>query len=163
MKVLKNKQIIEIEWKVSDQPDAEGRIIFPYKTFLANQKTLLARTDPTGVILDGGASLDDIANALDNLELIALEFHKFTDGRCFTLARLLREAYGFQGDILATGDILTDQIAHMQRCGINLLRLRNEHEINMALGALTSQTVFYQPAADDQQTIRQLRYDLDTR
>ena len=49
--------------------------------------------------------------------LVALKFDKFADGRAFSYAELLRERHGFRGELRATGDVLLDEIALMQRCG----------------------------------------------
>ena len=55
---------------------------------------------------------------LGRLALIALAFPKFSDGRSYSAARLLRERLGFKGELRAIGDVLADQIPLMRRCGI---------------------------------------------
>src|SRR3989442_4864938 len=47
---------------------------------------------------------------LTGVQRIDLNFPKFTDGRAFSQARLLRKRLGFQGEIRATGDVLIDQL-----------------------------------------------------
>jgi len=79
--------------------------------------------------------------------LIALKFDKFADGRAFSYAELLRERHAFTGELRATGEVLLDEIALMQRCGFtsfevtdaNTLRALNE-------GRLPKGALFYQPA-----------------
>jgi uncharacterized protein (DUF934 family) len=65
------------------------------------------------------AELADIAAAgtLQGVERVELSFPKFTDGRAFSQAVLLRRRYGFTGDIRATGDVLIDQLVQMARSG----------------------------------------------
>ncbi|GAB2474713.1 DUF934 domain-containing protein [Comamonas humi] len=65
------------------------------------------------------AELPEIAasGALQGVERIELSFPKFTDGRAFSQAVLLRRRYGFTGDIRATGDVLIDQLVQMARSG----------------------------------------------
>ena len=65
------------------------------------------------------AELADIAatGALQGVERVELNFPKFTDGRAFSQAVLLRRRYGFTGDIRATGDVLIDQLVQMARSG----------------------------------------------
>ena len=53
------------------------------------------------------------------MERIELHFPKFTDGRAFSQAFLLRRRLGFKGDIRATGDVLIDQLVQMQRTGFS--------------------------------------------
>ena len=57
--------------------------------------------------------------AFEGVERIELDFPKFTDGRAFSQAVLLRRRYGFAGDIRATGDVLIDQLVHMHRSGFS--------------------------------------------
>jgi uncharacterized protein (DUF934 family) len=58
-----------------------------------------------------------------NAERIELNFPKFTDGRAFSQAALLRRL-GYGGDIRAVGDVLVDQVQQMQRCGFSSAVLR---------------------------------------
>lgn len=69
---------------------------------------------------------------LDGVERIELQFPKFTDGRAYSQAFLLRRRLGFAGDIRATGDVLVDQLAQMQRTGFSSAVLREDQ--NLALG-----------------------------
>ena len=62
---------------------------------------------------------DVLEVALEGVERIELNFPKFTDGRAFTQARLLRQRRGFTGDIRATGDVLIDQLVQMYRVGFS--------------------------------------------
>jgi uncharacterized protein (DUF934 family) len=56
---------------------------------------------------------------LEGVDRIELNFPKFTDGRAYTQAVLLRQRRKFQGDIRATGNVLVDQLVHMERCGFS--------------------------------------------
>ena len=62
---------------------------------------------------------DPLEASLEGVQRIELNFPKFTDGRAFTQARLLRQRRGFQGDIRATGDVLIDQLVQMYRTGFS--------------------------------------------
>jgi uncharacterized protein (DUF934 family) len=62
---------------------------------------------------------DPLEASLEGIERIELDFPKFTDGRAFTQARLLRQRRGFTGDIRATGDVLVDQLVQMYRVGFS--------------------------------------------
>ena len=59
------------------------------------------------------------SGALQGIAQVVLHFPKFTDGRAYTQAVLLRRRYKFAGDIRATGDVLIDQLVHMQRSGFS--------------------------------------------
>ncbi len=67
------------------------------------------------------AELAELAasGALEGVQRIELQFPKFTDGRAYSQALLLRRRYKFAGDIRATGDVLIDQLVHMHRSGFS--------------------------------------------
>ncbi len=74
---------------------------------------------PLGVLLTVSDPVEALATRLNRLSLVALDFPKFRDGRALTAARLLRERYGFRGEVRAVGDVLRDQAFHMVRCGFD--------------------------------------------
>ena len=59
------------------------------------------------------------SGALQGVQRIELQFPKFTDGRAYSQALLLRRRYQVAGDIRATGDVLIDQLVHMHRSGFS--------------------------------------------
>ncbi len=59
------------------------------------------------------------SGALEGVQRVELQFPKFTDGRAYSQALLLRRRYQFAGDIRATGDVLIDQLVHMERSGFS--------------------------------------------
>jgi len=71
---------------------------------------------------------DPQAVSLDGVERIELNFPKFTDGRAFSQAWLLRRRLRFAGDIRATGDVLIDQLVQMQRSGFSSAVLRADKD-----------------------------------
>jgi uncharacterized protein (DUF934 family) len=93
-------------------------------------------TQAIGVWLDSHEDPEALADDLDRLSLVAVNFPKFTDGRGYSIARLLRERYHYQGEIRAIGDVLQDQLFYMQRCGIDAYALRADKDIEKALAGL---------------------------
>ena len=81
---------------------------------------------------------------LDGIERIDLHFPKFTDGRAFSQAFLLRRRLGFTGEIRATGDVLIDQLLQMQRCGFDTAVLRSDQNQADAQRELQRYPAFYQ-------------------
>ena len=67
---------------------------------------------------------DPMAADLTGITRIDLHFPKFTDGRAYSQARLLRQRRQFSGEIRATGDVLIDQLVHMARCGFDVAVLK---------------------------------------
>lgn len=90
----------------------------------------------------------ELAEQLATAPLVAIDFPAFTDGRGYTLARLLRERYQYRGEIRAIGDVLVDQLFYMSRCGFDALALREDQHLDDALRALGAFSVSYQPAVD---------------
>jgi len=75
---------------------------------------------------------DPLGLALDGVARIALNFPKFSDGRAFSQAFLLRRRLGFAGEIWATGDVLVDQLAQMERSGFDVAVLRADQRLDVA-------------------------------
>ena len=92
------------------------------------------------------AELADIAasGALQGVERIELHFPKFTDGRAFSQAVLLRRRYGFTGDIRATGDVLIDQLVQMARSGFTSAVLAEGNDPAAAERQFARYQAFYQ-------------------
>lgn len=70
--------------------------------------------------------------SLEGVERVQLHFPKFSDGRAFSQAFLLRRRLGFQGQIFATGDVLVDQLAQMKRSGFDVAVLRTDQSLEIA-------------------------------
>ena len=82
--------------------------------------------------------------SLDGVHRIDLNFPKFTDGRAFSQALLLRRRLGFKGEIRATGDVLVDQLVQMQRSGFDSAVLRADQDPAVAQRQLGRFKDFYQ-------------------
>ena len=76
--------------------------------------------------------------ALENVDRIELNFPKFSDGRAFSQAFLLRRRLGFKGEIRATGDVLVDQLAQMERSGFDVAVLRADQDLAVAQRVLAA-------------------------
>lgn len=88
---------------------------------------------------------------LDGVTTVVLQFPKFTDGRAFSQAFLLRRRLGFTGEIRATGDVLIDQLAQMQRSGFSQAVLRDDQSLDHGRKLLAHYPAFYQGDAVDTQ------------
>ena len=88
-------------------------------------------------------------NALDGIERIELQFPKFTDGRAYSQALLLRRRYRFAGDLRATGDVLIDQLVHMHRSGFSSAVLAEGVDPASAQRQFDRFSAFYQADANE--------------
>ncbi len=88
--------------------------------------------------------IDPRTLSLEGVTRIDLNFPKFTDGRAFSQAFLLRRRLGFQGEIRATGDVLIDQLVQMQRSGFDAAVLREDQNLDFAQAQFDRFANFYQ-------------------
>jgi uncharacterized protein (DUF934 family) len=162
VRVIKDNQIIEDNWTrlESIQPDEvipDGDIILPFSYWIQNRDSLTDHNGDIAVCLNGDDRIENIINDIGRFSLIALDFPAFKDGRCYTHARLLRDRYGFKGDLRAVGDVLRDQLFYMKRCGFSSFFIRKDKDIADALKAFNDFTVKYQTAADGALPVYRLR------
>ena len=87
---------------------------------------------------------DPLTPDLQGIHRIELHFPKFSDGRAFSQARLLRQRRGFTGDIRATGDVLIDQLQQMQRSGFSQAVLRADQSLADGERQLARFAAYYQ-------------------
>lgn len=114
--------------------------LLPLEQYLAQPAQAGVRLAPT----DDPATLKPF---LDSLPLIAVEFPKFTDGRGYSIAALLRR-YGYRGDLRAVGDVLVDQVFFLKRVGFTSFALRADQDRDAARRALARYSDSYQGAHD---------------
>jgi uncharacterized protein (DUF934 family) len=164
-RIIKNERIVEDPWQVLrlaagqtvETLDLTGEaLIVPLAVWLARKDEIIARGKPVGVWLEGSEDPQAIAGELkhaEHLALIAIDFPKFTDGRGFSIARLLRERYAYRGEIRAIGDVLRDQLYFMKRCGIDAYAVREDKDIEKALAGLRVFSDSYQAAVDQPQPL----------
>jgi uncharacterized protein (DUF934 family) len=161
MAVLRNGVPQPNDWVrvADDQPLPENdKAIVSLERWQVERDVLRQRNAAIGVSLKSDQSPLLIAEDLDRLSLVALEFPKFTDGRAFSYARVLRDRLGFTGEIRAFGQVLRDQYVFMLRCGIDTIEPPADKRIEGYAEALKEFTVFYQPTADGRATPLQLRH-----
>jgi uncharacterized protein (DUF934 family) len=126
---------------------ATGAIIVTAARWRAEREALVARPDPVGVAISPGKeALEHLYEATDR-PLIALDFPKFADGRAFSLAQLLRERFGYKGELRAIGEVLLDELALMLRCGFDSFEIANEPTLHaLQRGWKPSVSLYYQPS-----------------
>lgn len=164
MAILKNGVPQPNDWVrvADDQPLPENeKAIVSLERWQAEGEALRQRNAAIGVSLKSDQSPLLIAEDLDRLSLVALEFPKFTDGRAFSYARVLRDRLGFTGEIRAFGQVLRDQYVFMLRCGIDTIEPPADKRIEGYAEALKEFSVFYQPTNDGHATPLQLRHRKD--
>ena len=147
-------RIVDDTWTAIDT--AEGLhgaddttpLLVSHTVWSTERAALLARKSPIGVRLEAADDPESIAGDLDRFALIAVHFPKFTDGRGYSIARLLRQRYGYRGPLRAVGDVLRDQLFYMLRCGFDSFALKHDEQVDGALSAYRDFTEAYQTSVD---------------
>lgn len=111
-----------------------GDVIFPFAVWQA-RKAEIAGREKIGLLLQPADAVEDVADDLGQFALIAVNFPKFVDGRGYSTASLLRQRYGYQGELRAVGDVLHDQLFFMQRVGFDAFALKDGKNLAYAMEA----------------------------
>jgi len=138
----------------------DGAALIPAARFLADPEALIGRNGPTGVIWPNNRDVDDLVPYLGRLAVVALVFPTFRDGRAYSQARLLRERYGYKGEMRATGQVLRDQFVFMLRAGFDAFEVVKPADAEAFLATARRYTVFYQPTGDGRITALHRRMQL---
>ena len=160
MVLLKGDRPVEDPWVLlaDEDPVPEGApALIPCERWQREREFLLVRNTPLGVVLRSDQPPLPIADDLPRLELVAIEFPKFTDGRPYSYARLLRQRHGYRGEVRAVGNVLRDQLLFMRRCGFDAFELPDGADVEAWRSAFDEISVFYQPAADEASPAMDLR------
>ena len=156
-RIIKHSSIIEDNWtlvRLADGETAEtvplpaGDIIVPLKVWQARRAELLARPQ-RGVWLAPNEVAQDIATDLAHLQIVAIDFPQFADGRGYSTAALLRGRFGWRGELRAIGEVLKDQLFYLSRVGFDAYALREGKDLEDAVKALNDFSETYQASVDE--------------
>ena len=110
-------------------------VLVPLALWRAEHATLAARPD-VGVWLAPADDPAALAADVASLPVIAIDFPAFTDGRGYSTARLLRERYGYTGELRAIGDVQRDQLYYLHQSGFDAFAVRDATDAAAALEGL---------------------------
>lgn len=124
----------------------KSMLIVPFKEWYKSSDQFVI-TEPRAFWLDNEADVHLLEPWLNKIDLIALQFPKFTDGRAYSQAVELRVRLKWRGELRAVGDVLRDQLTHMHRCGFNSFAVREDKDVKDAVKGLTSFSTRYSGSA----------------
>jgi|688.fasta_scaffold93365_2 uncharacterized protein (DUF934 family) len=156
MPLLRRGRIEDDVWTPvgeGQEPPERGAILVCLDRFRADHERLLAGDCALGVSL---ANTDDPAEILpwiSRISLIVLEFPKYTDGRAFSQAQLLRRRYGYAGEIRATGQVLRDQLRLMIRTGFDSMLIDEADAEAVYQLSAAELSEAYQAASDSSEAV----------
>lgn len=157
-KIIKQRAVARDDWKVltlaaNDTAESVklpfGPVLVPLAVWQARKHDLVQREweqgDALGVWLAPDENPAELAADLGDLTVIGVHFPKFTDGRGYSTATLLRTRYGYRGELRAFGDIGRDQLAFLARVGFDAFAVA---EPELAIVGLDDFSESYQAAAN---------------
>lgn len=144
-----------LELAEGDTPESialpAGNLIVPLTVWQARQGELAGR-EQLGLLLQPADRVEDVAADLKRFAIIAVNFPKFVDGRGYSSASLIRQRYGYTGELRAVGDVLHDQLFFMRRVGFSSFALKDGKNVSYALEAgFTTFSEAYQGATSEPQ------------
>ena len=155
-RVIRNGRVENESWTfVGLEPEAtiqslpEGRIAVPLALWKAQRGILKARGALVGVWLKPDDEPGELAEDVSHLAFIAVHFPKFTDGRGYSTASLLRRRHGYKGELRAFGDVGRDQLFYLKRVGFDSFALAPHRDPEAALASFGDFSVRYQGSIDD--------------
>jgi uncharacterized protein (DUF934 family) len=128
--IIKDGLVTDDKWTLIEDADAaitaeiKGQSIVPLSLWQTEQ---ILQRENIGLLLDNDVDLSTISKDLSKVPIIAINFPSFMDGRGFSIARLLRERYGYKGEIRAVGYVIRDQLCYLKRCGFNAFSFNPEN------------------------------------
>ncbi len=155
MPLVKSGRIVEDQYVriADDAPVPDGvAVIVSGARFLADAEAFTHRTAAVGVLWPNSRPIAELAPHLKRIALVALVFPGFRDGRAYSQARILRERYGFGGEMRATGQVLRDQFLFLLRAGFNSFEVSKEADAAAFVESIKTFDVFYQPTGDGRAT-----------
>ena len=155
MPLVKSGRIVEDQYVriADDAPVPDGvAVIVSGARFLADAEALSQRVEAVGVLWPNNRPITELAPYLNRIALVALVFPGFRDGRAYSQARILRERYGFLGELRATGQVLRDQFLFLLRAGFDSFEVSKEADAAAFADSIRRFDVFYQPTGDGRAT-----------
>ncbi|HNI62025.1 MAG TPA: DUF934 domain-containing protein [Agitococcus sp.] len=133
-------------------------IVVSLDVWQQQREAILAHPYKKAVLLKPDQHPEVLVEDVKQLDMIALDFPAFADGRGYSYATLLRQRFGFTGELRATGDVFKDNLFYLKRCGFNSFAVRADKDINVALQGLNNFSESYQASVDESRPLYRRRF-----
>jgi uncharacterized protein (DUF934 family) len=146
MQIIKDKHIVDDTWQHigDDEKIPAGDVTLSLARWQLEKHALLHHAGQMGVRLNSTDDVAVLADDIKRLALIELEFADFADGRSFSQAWLLRERFGYNGELRAIGNYMPDQAFYLARVGVNAFQPEKFADLPVMLAKLNEFSVHYQ-------------------
>ena len=154
--LLRDGRIVADDWTYFAEAGNDGApgsagsssaIILTFDEWRSDETRWRTAPERLGVILSPADKVERLAPDLSRFELLGAEFLGPSEGRGYTQGRLLRERFGWRGELRATGYVRRDQVFFLARCGFNSFELPDS-DLHCAADAFSTFTATYQPSND---------------
>lgn len=121
-KLLKNGEYFAVDYNLLDNKSFAEKMLIPFNDWQA----LSIEAQEIGVLIPADVDLELLKSIKEGYQWLAVEFSAFTDGRGFSIGRIIRDSIGYTGDLRAVGNIIPDQIASLTRSGFTSFELESD-------------------------------------
>jgi uncharacterized protein (DUF934 family) len=149
--LIYQRKLINNTWLIAAEPSntLKGKdVLVPLAAWKLHQADWLEQAARVGVLFEPHEDPAEVSSQLEHFALIAVNFPVFTDGRGYSIGRLLRERYGYKGELRAIGDIMQDQMFYLSRVGFDAFLLKDGQSVEGAIGALNVFSEAYQASVE---------------
>jgi uncharacterized protein (DUF934 family) len=148
--LIKGGQVAANDWVLAGSDAATGaaKLILPLAEYLKAMAAGEPAADRAVLLNPTDLDLAPLLPHLATLPLVAVHFGSSGEGRGYTQAHLLRERFGYRGELRAVGKIRVDQVWFLARSGFDAFELFEGEDPALAVAQLTRFSVAYQPGPD---------------
>jgi uncharacterized protein (DUF934 family) len=148
--LIRRREVVSDDWRYADE-DPQGRdraLILPFARWQQERSRWWLWDGRLGVRIGPTDPVAALERDFLRVALDAIEFGGNAEGRGYSQAQLLRQRYGFGGELRAVGNIQRDQLFYLARCGFDSFELPAGADLTGALDAFEDFSVAYQSATD---------------
>jgi uncharacterized protein (DUF934 family) len=143
-RLIRGRAIVADHWRYPGEA-GDGPLVLTLAEFVAAASGAAAAH---AVQLEPADAVETLAPYVARLRLVVVHFPKDGEGRGFTQGQLLRQRYGYQGELRAAGAFKRDYLFFLARCGFDAFDPNAAENLDAALVAFKSFSVRYQPGSD---------------
>ena len=135
-------------WVPAENHMPRGDVIVSLQRVQSEGQRLLAEGRKVGVRIEPSEHVEELESDLPSISVVALALPKFVHGQAYSSARILRERFGYQGEVRVVGDVLREQARFMVRCGVDAFEVADGSSPEQWSHAIGRYRHVYQRAAD---------------
>ena len=158
--LIRNRAVSTDDWVYADAENAAGaaKLVLPLADYLAAAGEGRAGPDCGVLLMPADHDLEALRPYVARLPLIAVHFGSSGEGRGYTQGRLLRERFGYAGELRACGAVRADQIWFLARCGFDAFDIATGEDPATVIAQLDRFSVAYQTGLPETLTHPRARY-----